>query len=279
MDKSNKKVIGAILLSVGILALLGNFHLTHHFYNLFRYVFNFFWPALFLLIGTRRLIEHKNNSFSTFIFLFFGLYFLKRAVMAILPNFALLDILFWPLILIVSGLVLIFNKSDIMNFWTDRKFNNYSYYNNDNYDYRDFEEKKKSQVKTNTYTYQKGHIPQSTIKIDSKQEEKQHNYKTINNNMGSKRIIIKNSDLAAGTNTLKLNNSFGDMKIIVPRDINIKLDGEISLGKLNFLSKEYSGINQTAKAKFTAKNSDKLLHIYANISLGDITIIFADKVD
>ncbi len=265
----NKKILGTLILALGIVTLFGNFTHNHHFYSIFSTFTNFFWPLFFFILGLRRFNAGKKNSITTYALFFFALFFSKNILADFLPDFLNLNDFFWPITIILIGIIILLKPKELER---DNERNSFYYYDDNNKQYRDFEDERANINKT--YIYQKGHTPTVEISQNNVQNNIINN-KTFDNKFAVKEINIKENDLKFGDNKIKINNSFGEIKVSVPKNINLKLDGNISHGEIMFLNKTYDGLQNIAKAKYNANNAEKSLHIIANVSFGEIKIYFA----
>lgn len=103
MANTNPKqrvVIGAFILIIGLLALIDKlnfFEVTHLFQ---------FWPTVFIVIGVLKIMQSKNRPS-----LFLGAGFIALGVVMTLNNLGIIHVSWhqwWPVILIVMGLAIIF---------------------------------------------------------------------------------------------------------------------------------------------------------------------------
>lgn len=99
-NPTQRVVIGAFILIIGLLALIDKlnlFEVTHLFQ---------FWPTVFVVIGILKIMQSKNRPS-----LFLGTGFIALGVVMTLNNLGIIDVSWnewWPVILIIMGLSIIF---------------------------------------------------------------------------------------------------------------------------------------------------------------------------
>jgi len=105
MKRNNSRILlGVLLVIIGMLFFADNFfcipfHLTHYLFSL---------PGLFILIGIIILLNHRDGG-AGYIFLIVGLVWFAARFTGIPVKILFFD--FWPILLILLGLYIIFKRS------------------------------------------------------------------------------------------------------------------------------------------------------------------------
>jgi hypothetical protein len=100
---------------------------------------------------------------------------------------------------------------------------------------------------------------------------KQH--RSYSASFNSKKIKFTEDDFVEGENLIDLTCMFGDVKIGIPRNMDIILEGQVTLGDINFLGEKHDGISQAIKDQYLSPTpSNKQVRIKATVVLGDLKI-------
>ncbi len=188
MKNNNSKMIaGVLLIIIGVFAFAGNllglpFHFTHYIFSI---------PSLLMIIGLFILLKH-NNSFSGVMLIGVGgLWFLSRYTNMPIKYYIAE---YWPILLILLGIYLIFRKQDYQKHHCCTK-------NEDENLDADF-------------------IDDVSILSGGTKTINSQNFKggKATAIFGGSTLDLYNANLAEGTNTLEVVAIFGGIEIIVPRD-------------------------------------------------------------
>ncbi len=188
-NRFDKRVLFAIILIlIGGLVLASNFHLIP--YNIKHYIFS--WKMILIVIGIISLAS-RQSVVTGVILIGIGTFFM-------LPDIFVLDFnyhrLFWPVLLIIIGLVLLFRR----NLYHGR-VHDYGTLSTDFID------------ELNVFGG-----GDKTINSDNFQGGK------ITSVFGGSSIDLLNAKLAPGNNVIDMFAVFGGSKLIVPSDWDVKLD-------------------------------------------------------
>lgn len=222
-DKSKNHLIGGIVvLTIGLVFLLRNFDLLTP--ELRFYIFS--WKTLLIGIGILNLTLSKNKV-AGFILIAIGTFFW-------LPNIFDLSIragqLFWPVVIIVVGIMLLFKRPG-------QKFN--GPWNNNNNDGRDGSRKEKGsdtftppnqgphgKKYKNTSFSDADFVDDVAIFSGTKKRINSSSFKggRMTAIFGGSEVNLTRSRLAPGRNYLNVFFMFGGSEIIVPSDWNVVLE-------------------------------------------------------
>lgn len=197
--KRMKKIIfGVFILSAGFLLLLFNTGVLPHEYK--HIVFS--WQMLLISIGVINIIS-KDNWLIGAILISVGSFFILPKLHEFTFEFSKL---FWPVILIAAGLIVIIKKG--------------------------FKKTPGNTCKGETINLESGYINDSNIFSGSKHKFSAVEFKggKISNIFGGSEVDLTQATLADGKNTLEVNAIFGGVKIIVPSDWTIHLDVSTIMG-------------------------------------------------
>jgi predicted membrane protein len=200
-SKPRKVVFGLIILALGTFLLADNFGMMP--WGMKSIIFS--WQMLLIAIGTLNLFG--RHSFTGIILIFIGGFFLLPDIFAFTFSFSKL---FWPVLLIFVGVLIIFRHTLGLNqFHNHRDIPNRP--NKDNIE--DF-------------------IDEVNVFGGSKKRFLTNSFKggKITNIFGGSEVDLTQSQLAEGTNVLELVCIFGGSSIIVPSDWCIKSEMVSILG-------------------------------------------------
>jgi predicted membrane protein len=201
-SKSKKLVFGVLIVCLGTFLLTDNLGLLP--WEMKSIVFS--WQMFLIAIGILSLFG--RNSFTGIILIFIGAFFLIPEIFAFSFNFTRL---FWPVLLIAIGLVMIFRHGlGLSGHIHATRFNNFH------------AEKKTAD----------DYIDEVNIFGGSKQRYMSQNFKggKITSIFGGSELDLTQSSLAEGTNVLELVCIFGGSSIIVPSDWHIRSEVVSILG-------------------------------------------------
>ncbi len=272
MVKNRSFGFGVIVIIIGALLLMQNLGLGVAINFSIGVMFNLLWPLILVYFGFKRLKRGQNDLFS-YLLIAMGIFFMMSSLGHIHPIFSAIRRYFLPLTIICIGLLLVFRA---------KTFSNNEYHYETREKFRDFED---------GYTYHNANdgffannhdydtTPLDTTFYEADQQSDKSNRKrqvaerTYNTTFNSNRIALNESDLIAGLNVINLNCTMGEIKISLPKTINILLDGQSTFGEIKFLNRKYGGINSTSKAKYTAPiTATKTVHIKASAQFSEISI-------
>ncbi len=272
MVKNRSFGFGIIVIVIGTLLLMQNLGLGFAINFSIGVIFNMLWPLILVYFGIKRLKRGQNDLYA-YLLIALGIFFMMSSLEHIHPVFSIIRRFFFPLTIICIGLLLVFRTKSLSH-------NDYHYDTPENF--RDFED---------GYTYQNANDglfsedrsydvdPTNTTQYDDNRHfnegnKKQVSERTYNTTFNSNRIVLNESDLTTGVNIINLNSTMGEIKLSLPKTINILLDGQSTFGEIKFLNKKYGGINSTSKAKYTAPTvSNKTVHIKASAQFSEISVV------
>ncbi|MBP6611318.1 MAG: hypothetical protein KA206_09535 [Paludibacter sp.] len=202
-NRSKGLGFGLILVAIGILTLGFNFGWIDS--PLKRVLFS--WPMILVVIGTAKII--KRDYFPAAILYTIGFFFLMPRIIgaypAYFPNFdGGFTHTFWPVLLIISGIMLILNKL---------------YGNPSNCSHR--YNAKCSTTKSDGYSSNStGSFEKNAIFGGGEHIVLEPNFSggEVNAIFGGLTLDLRHSTLAEGVSRLEVNAVFGGVTIIVPRD-------------------------------------------------------------
>ncbi len=198
IEHSNKStsrtrlVIGLLITAVGVLYLLDNLDLIS--FNLGNIIFS--WPMVFTVIGFIIMINSRNRFFGTALFLV-GLFFLLPMI---IPELHYDSDVIWPIIIIVLGLSILLQKSNLWHGGSSRLRRN-GKYDTDKID--------------EIAVFGGG---EKTIRSDNFQGG------NITSIFGGSEIDLTNCKLADGQQFIDVLAIFGGSTLIVPKDWNVVVD-------------------------------------------------------
>ncbi|TRZ69556.1 MAG: hypothetical protein D4R97_09710 [Bacteroidetes bacterium] len=196
-DSSQKKgMLGIIVILAGLALLLLNTGFIPYF---LRHII-ISWPMLLIAIGVISLIGAENRI-PGIILIVIGSFFLFPRIFDLDINFAHL---FWPLILICVGILILFRRFPHPREWKHRMG---------------------PSAGNTTAASDQGHIFEDHIFSGTEKRIVNKEFKggRVNVIFGGIKLDLSQASLAEGTNDLELNVIFGGATIIVPCDWKIQL--------------------------------------------------------
>jgi len=215
--KSNLSGVAVFLICIGSLFLLFNLNILP---NTLRPII-LSWQMLLIILGIWNMTSKKNPT-AGIIMIVFGAFFLYPKIGILLPYsiFNLNISTFWPVMLIIIGLVLIANHNKKSS---ERKRLNRTQFN--------------SQTDDSDRT---AYLDKSIMFNSSEQIILSQNFKGGDANImfGELIIDLRKAKLAEGNYLLELNAMFGSMAVYVPTDWTVEVQGSSFLG--SFDDKRYA---------------------------------------
>ncbi|MCK8058926.1 MULTISPECIES: LiaF domain-containing protein [unclassified Fusibacter] len=125
---------------------------------------------------------------------------------------------------------------------------------------------KQEQVETQATT-------KTNQEANQNQQRKAKKMRSYSASFNSKKLLFKEEDFVDGDNTIDITCVFGEVKLGIPRDVNIELEGQVTLGDLKFLNEKYEGFSSAITDRYVSPSgATKTVHINATVILGDIKI-------
>ena len=92
--------------------------------------------------------------------------------------------------------------------------------------------------------------------------------------VGDANINFSKAQLYKGDNHIKIGAWLGDVKLIVPEDISVKITSKVSLGDIKLFKERHGGMSRTAEYKSQDFDSaERRLIIEAELGIGDIKVV------
>jgi len=215
--------IGIILIIVGGLLVIDNYKIVD--VNLGKLLFS--WHSLFIIIGAIILAKSKNNVLGI-ILLVLGIFGTARFFFLPFLHLSFRD--FWPLIIIIIGLYIIFRRNGSSKNKTcqEQNFNNI-----------------KTEYNSSNQSSSSDFINDNTVLTSSRKIIASQNFRggKINVLMGSIELDLSQSRLSPGESNLEISIVFGSCTITVPR--NWKIITNISSVFGGFEDKRFIVFNET----------------------------------
>lgn len=195
--KAQKKVyLGVLMVIIGFIYILRNLGIIP--YNVSEILFS--WPTFLILLGVFFYIANRNMIMSV-AFTTLGLFFLVPHIFHVPLNFRHV---FWPIVLVFIGIVMIFRKP--VDGKCGRKYGKYKFVDS---------------TESNSNMIDEIAIfggCEKYITSDNFQGGK------ITSIFGGSTLDFSNAVLADGDVVIELANIFGGTKLIIPPDWNIKIE-------------------------------------------------------
>ncbi len=197
--RNRKYVFGIIVILIGLVLLGSNWGFISYGW---KHIF-FSWQMLLIAIGLISL-SSRDNWVPGVILVTIGGFFLLPRLFFLPPNFTHL---FWPAILIVAGLLIIFRKIPGMREW-------------------------RRNPEASHRISQEGYIHEEVVFGDTKPRVTSQEFRggRVSCVFGNVELDLMQARLAEGTHVLDLNVVFGGITVIVPSDWKIELKMSSVLG-------------------------------------------------
>jgi predicted membrane protein len=169
---------------------------------------------------------------------------------------------YWPLILIFVGFsILARNRHRPVNITTEQEVN--TSFQSSNQTQGNFQQSDASAIRSSSVFGD----------IDLKFLSKDFHGGTISNVFGDTNVDLSEIALADGEHLLKVDGVFGDLHILVPKDIEIYVGGKSVFGDVRVLGNLKTGFGQ--EINYSTRNystASKKLRIHAHQVFGDVRI-------
>jgi len=195
-SKPNKRyILGGVLVLVGLLMVLENLDILNNF--LPDYLFG--WYSIPILIGAALMASREKFTFGLILTIIGGVFLIEEMAWEYNWRFDFWDVFdFWPLVFIIVGLSLIFRRGRL----------------------GDWKEKKSEFGDSSDYVDETAFFG-GADRIITSQDFKGGKVTSI---FGGSDINLVNATLAPGTNVLDVFVLFGGTDIIVPPDMNVRVE-------------------------------------------------------
>ncbi len=288
MKSRRQKTIGFIILGIGLLILMDNLNIGHILNQNIHFMLSILWPIPIILWGIKRIDAGKDKNLWTYILLSGGTSIFLGNLATKFPTFQHLFKLFFPAAIIGLGLLILLRPQQFERYVKKVKTNRYT--PPTPFQNVDFDDSQSQEPQDYSYTYKHQqdrlfdtepaannqtytHKKQSKTHVYNSKEPKK--YRRINNRFSSNTYILKEKDIPEGDSYIEINTTMGETYLTIPRSVNIKMDGNVSIGEIKFINKLYDGLSAHPKARYTAPdNATKTVNIQASVSVGEIYIIF-----
>lgn len=242
--------IALLLITVGVLFLLGNFGLIEiDLANLFSKL----WPIIilyaslmFLIRGlwplfTRRKV-HEPYLIIGSILLLLGWNFLAKHLDLPSIDFRTLWNIFWPLLIIYIGFRILFRRS------TPKYKGDWGNYSNT------------------------GNNWVGEVNIGDKPFEVEDKYYWLG--VGTTDLNLTKAIFPDRETNLQVEGMIGEINIYLPPDIPVKITGQIHLGSITILGEEQSGFSKSVSYKTKGfDTATKRIVLHTNLSIGEIRVV------
>jgi len=197
----------------------------------------------------------------------FGIFFVLIGTLILLDN---LDILyfrtvwsfFWPLLLIIIGLIMVFKKSRT-EIISDEETNTEINENTDEETYSN-RSQRTTVINENQQTHYFGNVNYAS-------HDKNFSGLNLSNIFGDILVDISNIDFDSGEKFINVNGIFGSIKILLPKNIPVKFIGSTLIGSVKFLDKDKDGLLVSLNSEtLDFDEAAKKIIIRASIVFGDI---------
>lgn len=259
------KVIGLALLVGGLLYLMDQFHV---FQNLgLTFTGAVLWPMVLVVIGLYGLDKFRYGRTP-----WFSIFLLLLGVLLVLKNSTLVPILgqigawtlFWCLLLIVAGLYMLLPKrrrlkvkvqvndevhevdvEDVKNHWKDWKHQR---------------EEHASWRWLGDISF--GKQPWTLKDLD------------LWNAVGDIRVNLTTAHIENGTHHITIGGWVGDVRVLVPEDLAVKIKADVSIGDLKVFNDEHSGTGRHVTfVDPLFDTADKRVVIHISLKIGDVQVV------
>lgn len=266
------KIFGALILVIGLLFLLSNIGVVEM--NIGTFI-STFWPLLIIYFGirqvfrglvyfSRKLSDGKwkiNKLFWGMVITAFGVTLQGNHLGYFYISSGQFWSWIWPILIIYFGLSIIFNrKSDLIVIDLSNK------YDDDDADRDTFGHRKTKRI---TSIKRKHLIGDIKLGKTPWQIEDLQTWVGI----GDISIDLSTAMLKEGENVIDLSGGIGDVKILVPDALPVKINVDVKLGEVKIFENRQSGTSRFVS--YESENyalADKKVAIYVQLSIGDVKV-------
>jgi predicted membrane protein len=226
-------IIGLIVIACGTVLMLNTLNITN--VQLGSIMSEYFWPAVFILIGVSFWTSGKHLSTGRLII---GLMFVGLSALVIAGHLGWVHMvitnvwtLFWPIVIIIVGINLLGGSRRSRN-WAilggvDRRRHRWSLKDGD--------------------------------------------YWAV---MGGVNLDLRNADIRDGDTVIHTTAFMGGIEVIVPDNLTVTCEGTAILGGLHFFGRDFGGIFTSQEAEQrNVEGSSKHVRIYCQTVMGGIRVI------
>ncbi len=198
--------VGIIIVIFGLLYMLRNMYLINE--DTWRLIFS--WPMLLVAIGVVNIGDRKYS---------WGLLLITVGVLFLADRFYPYQLMrtYWPVIIILVGLSLIFSKS-----FRSRHLSRWNHWQNPN----------QNNYQTEDLNMDGDYIDETAFFGGVERSIHSQNFKggKIVSIFGGSKIDLTQCQLAPGSNSIEMTAIFGGSTLIIPNDWNVKLESFNAFG-------------------------------------------------
>ncbi|MFN7251802.1 MAG: cell wall-active antibiotics response protein LiaF [Anaerobacillus sp.] len=265
-----KKMIGLLILTLGLLFLLSNLGVVE--LNIGTFI-STFWPLIIIYLGLRQVFRgviyfgrKLRDGQWRFNKVFWGMFILAIGIVLQgnkLDYFSISSGQFWswtwPVFIIYFGLSIIFNRgSDLIVVDLSNKY--------DGEDRKEFlaNKKRSSFSSVNKTLIGDIHLGKTPWQIEDLETWV---------GIGDISVDLSTAMLKDGENRIEFSGVIGDVKILVPDSLPVKINAEVKLGDVKIFENKQSGTSRFVS--YESENfsvADKKVSIFIKLSIGDVKV-------
>jgi lia operon protein LiaF len=263
-----KKIIGLLIFTLGLLFLLSNLGLVEM--NIGTFISSF-WPLIIIYLGLRQVFRgviyfgrKLRDGKWRFNKVFWGMFLLAIGIVLQgnkLDYFSISSGQFWswtwPVLIIYFGLSIIFNRgSDLIVVDLSSKYDE---------EVDPVSTKKRNHFSNSNKTLIGDiHLGKSPWQIADLQTWV---------GIGDISVDLSTAMLKEGENRIEFSGMIGDVKILVPDSLPVKINVEVKLGDVKIFDNKQSGTSRFVS--YESENfalADKKVSIFIKLSIGDVKV-------
>jgi predicted membrane protein len=225
----------------------------------------------------RRLNRTFNRGIWT---IFMGSLFVILGILILFDNldmisFKLVWKTYWPVLLILIGVLVILKRYTIPNFTFESKVNASAEFSDKSEDVEDQTSENVKPESEGEYKRSESEHSQSNVFGNVRYSSASKDYPggNISNIFGDIFIDLSNIDFSEGTRHVTVSGVFGSLRIKLPPNIGAKFSGSTIAGTVKFLDEKKDGVLINLNSQTTDyDSSNKKLYIRASLIFGDMKV-------
>jgi phage shock protein PspC (stress-responsive transcriptional regulator) len=95
---------------------------------------------------------------------------------------------------------------------------------------------------------------------------------TYDMSVGNMRLDLSSTTLAAGETQVDANLGVGNLRVVVPQDVAVDVDGTVSAGHVEVFGREDDGFDAEVTARAAGSDSSRVLRLDAHTGIGNVVV-------
>ncbi len=257
-----KFIFGLLFIAFGVVFLLNNFEIVNFEIGS---IISTYWPLIIIILGIKETLEgllklgiSLRKGKINFSKLFWGLFILGIGVIFQGNQLDYFHIsvwnFIWPTLIIYLGLTIIFGSGNISFYYSDEDANQFR------------------KTKLKKYDAKRNKRIVGELRIGDEVPWELENMQ-LWNGIGEVELNLYSAIIKEGEFFIDISGWVGEITVIVPQDLAIKVNADVHVGEVNVLNHKQSGTSRFVT--YTSEGYDKAekkVNLMVSLSIGEVNV-------